>query len=316
MASVERIERDLAELSKTVTGLAQEFYDRYTEYLQALGQTVRQQVILACFQMCTQGYPQQFLALSLGQRQTLQRSLRELAKDTQSNLAAILYFPGTEEEIALALEQQPIDDAEQSSDAPVATDLPIAVTEPERSPEPPNPEQDAAAFPEPGDRSPSPPPEPRSLTPTDLATWQENVELSILKELQLASHQANRLLQQAGILPTQLAETLFQQMGQPEMAEVVGNTPNLLNLLIAASEEDSDDEPESRERAAAVLQILAIQLRLPEIEFAEAALTTCRNRLRSLSVQLKKLSQLHYKKRQELAIAQAQDAWRASWYED
>lgn len=314
MASVERIERDLAELSKTVTGLAQEFYDRYTEYLQTLGQTVRQQVILACFQMCTQGYPQQFLALSLGQRQTLQRSLRELAKDTQTNLAAILYFPGTEEAVALALEQQPCDLAENPVGDTAAEA--IAVTEPERSPEPPNPEQDAAAFPEPGDRSPSPPPEPRSLTPTDLATWQENVELSILKELQLASHQANRLLQQAGILPTQLAETLFQQMGQPEMAEVVGNTPNLLNLLIAAAEDDGDDETESREQATAVLQILAIQLRLPEIEFAEAALTTCRNRLRSLSVRLKKLSQLHYKKRQELAIAQAQDAWRASWYED
>lgn len=298
MATVERIERDLAELHKTVAGLAQEFYDLYTEYLQSLGQTVRQQVILACFQMCTQGYPQQFLALSLSQRQALQRSLRELAKDAQSNLAAILYFPGTEEQVALALEQQAPPEASATPDAESA----IAENTPS-----------VASTTDPA----APPPGPRSLTPTDLTEWQENVELSVLKELQLLSHQTNRLLQQTGILPTQIAETLFQHAGRPEMAEMVGNAPNLLNLLIAATEDDTEEESdEPSDRPTAVLQILAIQLRLPEVEFTDATLTNQRNRLRSLTLRLKKLGQLYYKKRKELAIAQAQDAWRASWYED
>lgn len=292
MTSVERIEQDIAGLDKAVATLADEFYQRYSDYLNALSQAVRQQVTLASFQMCTQGYPLQFLQLSLSQRQTLQQSLRELAKDAQANLLAILYRPGTEEQVSLELEGKSPDRADAS----------------------PTPSTDEESNPALSDISAP----ARSLTPAQLAEWQDNVELSILKELQLASHRANRLLQQNGILPTKIAETLLQSAGRPELAEVVSSPPNLLNLLIETTEEEgsSPDEPKTESNKTAIIQIVAIQLRLSEIEFADPALTMLRNQLRSLTLRLKKLGQTYRKKEHERAIAQAQDAWRASWYDD
>jgi len=61
---------------------------------------------------------------------------------------------------------------------------------------------------------------------------------------------------------------------------------------------------------------MVIQLRLTEIEFADAALNVIRNRIRNHSAQLRNLGREYQKKQRERAIAEAQSAWRASWFDD
>jgi hypothetical protein len=149
--------------------------------------------------------------------------------------------------------------------------------------------------------------------------WQEEVEQSILQELRMASHAANRLLQQFGILSKKLPEPVLESAAKAEMAEVGGSPPNLLNLLVETVEQNVDHPRQlpSRElKGSPMLHILAIHLRLAEIEFADASLNPARTRIRSLVNRLKALGRKYEKKHQEHAIAQAQAAWRATWTEE
>lgn len=251
MASVERIEHDIAELTKTVAALATELEQAYADYLQALGQAVRQQLVLSGYHACTQGYPSQFLALSLGQRQVLQQDLRSLANQTQVNLHSLLHSPATESE---------------------------------------------------------------TTTPTSLTAWQEALETAIAHEFHVASQAGNRLLQQAKIVPNKLPEFL-QATSRSELFDAEALPADLLNLL-EADGNASDDEINANPRPIAMIQLVAINVQLAEVEFADANVTVLRNRLRSLVARLKTLRQQYRKKERELAIARAQDAWRASWQDD
>ncbi len=60
VGSVERIEQELASLDQATRAIADEFYNAYSSYLKVLGQAVRQQLILASYHVCTQGYPEAF----------------------------------------------------------------------------------------------------------------------------------------------------------------------------------------------------------------------------------------------------------------
>ncbi len=72
----------------------------------------------------------------------------------------------------------------------------------------------------------------------------------------------------------------------------------------------------SKAKPPAVIQLLAIHLRLTEIEFADAGLTLARSKVRHLAAQLKPLGRNYHKKLRERAIAEAQAAWRSCWSED
>src|SRR3712207_1737539 len=93
VGSVERIAQDIAALDKAVAELAEELHGSYSNYLAVLGQAVRQQLILASYHVCTQGYPEQFLSLSFSQRQQLQQTLRNLAQQVHEELLAQLHVP-------------------------------------------------------------------------------------------------------------------------------------------------------------------------------------------------------------------------------
>ncbi|MGQ9873193.1 hypothetical protein [Leptodesmis sp.] len=287
MKSVECIEKEIVKLQEAVAALAQEFYETYRDYLDGLGQAVRQQLILASYNVCTQGYPANFLALSLSQQQALQKAIRTLANQTQESLQEILQKP--DEWVAVSRASVLMSEGATPGD-------PVKESDQEQG-------------------EPQTTPASGALTPEDVIQWQETLEQEILYALRNASQDGNRLLQQAAILPKQLPEAFLQQVGKAEMVKMGASSPNLLNVLIedpqkpASSEEDLED-PES------LLQIIAIQLRLTDIEFANAALTLLRNKTRSLSARLKKLWQLYRRKSRERAIAQAQQAWQASWFED
>jgi len=86
---IEQIQRDLDRLEQAAQSLATDLSKAYHEYLSALSQAVRQQLIMASYHICTQDYPEQFLRLSTNQRYQIQQELRELAHQTQEQLLSL-----------------------------------------------------------------------------------------------------------------------------------------------------------------------------------------------------------------------------------
>ncbi|MBD1998420.1 primosomal protein [Leptolyngbya sp. FACHB-541] len=365
--AVERIEQDIAALDERVRAIAQEFHDTYHQYLTKLGQSVRQQLILASYHICTKGYPERFLKLSFSQRQNLQQSLQKLVQQAQVQLIELIEAAYLE--VASADEDEDeIDEDEVESDEVDSGEVNDA-TEPDETEATDTPDSAQASVSEfqtpefqilefqtsesqPLEPQPSGfeslelpfeqasaeqsefqahvPPEVTSASeeespiaeeqkpiatidvldsPEAVAYWEERIEEGIVEMLQTLSHAANRLLQKASILPDKLPEPVLEVTAKSGLAtEAVSGPPNLLNLLV---ETDDDDEEES-----AVTHIIAIQLRLSEIEFSDATLSTWRSKIRSLLARLVQLGRQYQKKQRERAIAEAEDAWRSSWFEE
>ncbi|MDX2229565.1 MAG: hypothetical protein NW220_08000 [Leptolyngbyaceae cyanobacterium bins.349] len=296
MASVERIEQDIATLNQATSDLARELQQGYSEYLKALGQALRQQLVLSGYHVCTQGYPTQFLALSLSQRQQLQQALRDLAKATQAKLLSLLHHAAVGETTATD-DADVLDANALDTNALDANDLDVNAL-------------DANAH------LPTASPE-RSLTPMALSQWQEALEAAIAHEFQAVSFKANRLLQQSGVLPNKLPEFLKATSGiDAERIEAISQ--NMLELLVEAQSRDdaADEDDDSMSSVEMVVQLVAVHLKLTDVEFADGTTTVLRNRLRSLIVRLKQLKHTFHRKERELAIARAEDAWRSSWFDD
>jgi len=152
---------------------------------------------------------------------------------------------------------------------------------------------------------------PYSSSPRALAQWQQNLEQVIANTLKTLSRETNRLLQQAGILPKSLpAPVLEAAVNASEgAAEAMPGPPNLLNLLI-----ETENNQESGD--SSVTHIIAINLRLAEIEFADATVRAGRNQIRNLEGRVRSLGREYLKKQRERAVAEAEAAWRASWFDN
>lgn len=268
--AVERIARDLAALEEATWAIASELHKTYAGYLDALGQAVRHQLVLACYHLCTQGYPNQFLYLSFSQRQQLQQSLRQIAAMARQHLLAQLQFPSTMLGEAFGGE-----DDQDNTQEEVKLDTKAA-----------------------------------KLQPEDIIAWLETLEIAIAKTLQRASRDSNRLLQQAEVLPKKIPEPILEAAAKVEAsAESVASPPNLLNLVIEA---EDDDELQT----STVTHVYAIHLRLSEIELADPTVISYRHQIRSLVARLSGIEREYQKKQRERAVAEAESAWRASWFED
>ena len=320
--SVEQIERDIAALEQMLVGTADEFYSVYSGYLTALGQATKQQLILASYHLCTQGYPQQFLRLSFNQRQQLQQSLRQLAKQAQTNLLDQLQRVG---ETQL---DQPTDTLTEPDQEFSLASLDIALVENTEKQDLANGTEPQTVEPQPGEpkalepkalesetsKPKSEPAESQRLTPERLFRWREGVERAIARILSQVSKEANYLFQQVDVLPKALPEVLLEAASKAEeVTEAVAGTPNLLNLLVETADENRS---EAAPLGLSVTHIVAIHLRLTEIEFTDSTVAVWRQKLRSLSARLQSLGKEYQKKQRERAIAEAESAWRASWFED
>jgi hypothetical protein len=269
--AIERIARDLSALDEATVAIASQLHTTYAGYLDALGQAVRHQLVLASYHLCTQGYPNQFLNLSFSQRQQLQQSLRQIAAMAKQRLLAQLQFPSS-----ILAEASGGEHDQDNTQEEVILDTEETV----------------------------------KLIPQDILAWLENLEIAIAKTLQRASRDSNRLLQQAEVLPKKIPEPILEAAAKVEAsAESVAAPPNLLNLVIEA---EDDDELQT----SSLTHVYAIHLRLSEIELADPTVIAYRHQIRSLVAKLSGIEREYQKKQRERAVAEAESAWRASWFED
>jgi hypothetical protein len=297
--AIDQIEQDLATLEEAIALLRAEFHNIYSQYLTLLGQAVKRQLILVSYQICTNGYPESFLSLSFNQRKKLQEELRQLGKQAQ-------------ELFLLHLEQSKNPTETNVTDQPEQTAEQLLIDDEQLLPIPDSLEEleSPNALPE-GALNTELTKTPQTQSePLQLLKWQEKLEEAIAQIIRTTSLDANRLLQKSGIVPEKLPPAVLEAAAKVEASgEATAGPPNLLNLLM-----ESESEGDSEE--STLTRIIAIHLRLSEIEFADPALSAVRNQIRNLSAKGSNIQRQYQKKQRERAVAQAEAAWRASWYED
>ncbi|MFB2937302.1 hypothetical protein ACE1B6_18800 [Aerosakkonemataceae cyanobacterium BLCC-F154] len=300
--AIERIEREIGVLEQTIAELAEEFYNIYSRYLTALGKVMRQQLILATYHLCTQSYPEEFLSLSFNQRQKLQQTIKELADRTAQELSVKVNSPMEAKPKILTINELEISELRELIEESIAE-----IEQQESSEEKPFSESESEEI---HAEATTEKPNTNITNPEALLQWQERLENAIAKTLQKLSRDSNLKLQQAGLLPKKLPEPVLEAAAKVEAAaETMPGPPNLLNLVI---ETESDRESQS----STVTHLVTIHLRLSEIEFPDSTLTSLRQQIRNLSVRLHTTRREYQKKQREKAVAEAELAWRASWFDE
>ena len=87
--SLDQISTDLAKLDTATQELDQTLQALYQDYLGVLSQAVKRQLILAAYHLCTQTYPDKFLALTVAQREQLQANLRQIASQGHTQIVQL-----------------------------------------------------------------------------------------------------------------------------------------------------------------------------------------------------------------------------------
>ncbi|NJL46047.1 MAG: hypothetical protein HC922_10755 [Leptolyngbyaceae cyanobacterium SM2_3_12] len=80
--------------------------------------------------------------------------------------------------------------------------------------------------------------------------------------------------------------------------------------------DDIDGNADEDPREGMMTHLAAINLRLSDIEFADVQASLWRSKLRTAMGRLRKLGKQYHQAQRELAIAEAEQAWRAVWYDD
>ncbi|MGG6241486.1 hypothetical protein ACQ4N7_22910 [Nodosilinea sp. AN01ver1] len=393
---VESIRKDLSTLEGATATLAAEFSQLYSTYLSVLGQAMRQQVIMATYHLCTQVYPEDFLALTVSDRTRLQQAMQNLGHKAQGWLEQLMEPGQTAAEIdltqrlnpedlnrleaALVSMAQPSGAGEASAEpgvgggegdegdegdesravgsaaeaAPAASDpspLPLEDTLPESGRDKADSETEPAAGIDPkalmqsvimaamaneieetfSDRPFTGDP----LTPALVAKHHLILEQMIRAVLERVSKKANNLLRKAKVIPD-LPESVLEVASDADVAAPKGRSvPNVLNVLVAMASDVASEleraEQDGEEAEAEITEIseedeealegtmthlAAVHLRLGDIEFSDVQSALWRSKLRTAVGRLRKLGKQYQQAERELAIAQAEQAWRSVWYDD
>ncbi|WP_373542523.1 hypothetical protein [Chamaesiphon sp.] len=275
--SIEQVEQDLTQMSAASSQLGAELAAAYKSYFISFAPTLKQQSIQSCYYLCTTCYPETFLKLNYNQRSQLLKTLQRVIRN-------------------------------------VIGDLVIHI-----EPSPPTSNEDAPT----GELTSTPAvPIDWFATPQSLSTWQKNLELELSRSLQEISYKVNLLLQQAQVMPPVIPKPILEASPEADrQAESTGNIPNLLSVLIEqeSSEQqqagDNARESQPRDDTAQIVQIHSLYLRLTEVEFSEVTVLSSRKNLDRLVSKINSLRREYIQKQQELKVAEAESAWRNSWFE-
>ena len=291
-----RIVQEIATLEEAIAHLASEFDQVYQNHLTVLGKVLRQELILACYHICTQAYPDAFLRLSFREREKLQQDLKNLAIASQNKLQNLVVQVNGD----LHNDDDDDDDNDDDNDDDDNDDDDDFDLEEESAKEEKAEESHAIVL--------------SIRTPEQLIRWQEAIEKGLIQIIKNLSQNANRRLQQSSILPKRLPEQVLEAASKAEAAgETIPGPKNLLTLVL---ETVQSEEGENNGIETTTLHIVAIHLRLGEIEFSEGNLNASRHQIRNLSAKLHNLRRDYQKKLRERAVVEAESAWRASWYDD
>ena len=345
--SIQQIQKDLNNLEATATETAVILEKLYQEYLSALGKSIKQQLILASYQICTQFYPQSFLDLSLNNKQDLQQTLKKIGAEVEPALMAIIDDKELEPEprqidlMAELIKNLPKSQSTQSdlnnsemkaesdSDEIAEIDIELVKSELEKiefitikdtqevklKPENPNLNSEDSNLDTEFD--PSPREEIDFSNPKHLVLWQKQIERAVKQTLEYTSQKANKRLQSAKIIPNQIQNNIIDVAINNDSGKGKRNrhksqsTPNILHLAI-----ESESNKKQSKLTKNIANVSLLRLRISELEFCDPLLNSQRGKIRNLVSEINKLHNQYKATKKEQEIAAAQAAWRSSWFDD
>lgn len=304
---LQTIEKELQTLESQVEEIREKLETAYQEYVEELGDILKQQLIFSVYQVCTQEYPKGFLKLSLSEQQTLQKEIKELVVQAQENLKLggdILQNLQDN----MQLEYGESDNLENIFSGEVNTQQ---TTESEEMIEM---RINAQTWQELLGKTPEETEsENTEITPEQVINWSNLQEEAIALVLENVSSQANEILHKNHVLPPAFPKEMIDAALQTEGAGSISNrAPGVLHLMLEVERKNQSETTEEND----VMQLTIIRLRVGELEFAAPTLNTKRRTLRSLNQQLQQLQEQYYRLSKERAIAQAELAWRSSWSQE
>jgi hypothetical protein len=289
---IEQVEQELTQMRRTSSELGRELTAVYRSYFATLASTLKQQSIQGCYHLCTNFYPEAFLKLNYDRRSQLLKTLQRVISNAIADLVVHI------EPSRLTNDN---DDDEPTGELTAIPAMPI----------------DWFA------------------TPSSLSTWQQNLEAELSHSLSEISYKVNLLLQQAQIMPPNIPKPILEaDPAADRQGANTTNIPNLLSVLIGQksgknNEEDDDDDDDDddgdldaalenliqRDNIPDIIKIHSLYLRLAEIEFSNVTVLSLRKNINQLTNKVKTLRREYLQKQQELKIAEAESAWRNSWFE-
>jgi hypothetical protein len=278
--SIEQVGHDLIQLKTTSGEVGRELTAVYRSYFSHLATALRQQSIQSCYHLCTNCYPDAFLQLNYNQRSQLLKTLQRVIGNVTVRLISII---------------DPIPDRVNhgdDDDEPTGELTSMQVT-----------------------------PIDWFDTPLSLSTWQQNLEVELLHRTKEISYKVNLLLQQAQIAPANIPKPILEADPEADsQADGVVNAPNILSVFIeqASIEEQQlgDNENAEDDDLNSIIKIHSLYLRLTEVEFSDGTVLSLRKNINQLVNKVSVLRREYLQKQQELKIAEAESAWRNSWFED
>ena len=292
---IEQVEQDLHQLRTSSREIGRELTAAYRSYFSCFAPTLKQQSIQGCYHLCTNFYPEAFLKINYDRRAQLLKTLQRVISNAIADLSAHIESPSQT--------RASNDDDEPTGELTALPAIPIDWFE----------------------------------TPLSLSTWQRNLEEKLNHSLKEISYKLNVLLQQAQIMPPNIPKPILEANHEADrQGSSTANIPNLLSVLIGQNgdrqeeERDGEDDDNGEEDAldaaienliqrrepATIIQIHSLYLRLTEIEFSNVNVLTLRKNISQLTTKVKILNREYTHKQQELKIAEAEAAWRNSWFEN
>lgn len=365
--SLDQISTDLAKLDTATQELDQTLQAVYQDYLGVLSQAVKRQLVLAAYHLCTQTYPDKFLALTVAQREQLQANLRQIASQGHTQIVQLGQKTDLTE-LAAQLEEAVVAkygkvsdsaDADESSPTPLSSSpeestLPLIeeIEEIETTADQPPAaiSLSESSSTDEGESLVNKSSDEASMmlkrlgtslslfsmleadppTPISLAKRHVLLERHLRAVLRTLSSLTNHLLKQNDVLPD-LPDMVIAAATEADGENTGPSMPNLVSILVELAErhsdrdEDQDEELDDEDETDAALEeadpnhdmthLVAINLRLADIEFADHQTALWRGRLQETLHKLKRLGSRYQTLQREKARAEAEHAWRAVWFE-
>ncbi len=303
--SIKQIDKNLKALNIQVQDLAKILEGLNRDYLRYLITVVKKQLMVASYQICTQKYPESFLNLSYSQRTKLQEKIKDLAGNFSKKLTE---------------DWQKIDDL---SDNPIVQQLHQNIlTIVSSSEKKQNLTQTITSAD--GSNDIQPTAEEENVTsPVNFAQDDiDELQPEYLIELQIEfdncleqglidlSNSVNQSLQEAEIISNKIPNQILAIALQAEdNTSIVSGSPNLVSILI---EKDTPSEQEQID----ITPVIAVCLRINDSEFHDPKLNLLKQKINKVLAQLNSFAQRYQELQQKYTIAQAESAWRTSWYEE
>ncbi|WP_069789898.1 hypothetical protein A5482_001230 [Cyanobacterium sp. IPPAS B-1200] len=290
--SIKQLRGDLTVLDTEVRLLGKELYSLYEEYIKHFTPVVAKQLVLASYQICTQKYPDSFLALSYQQKVDLQGKIKGLGKGFLIKLSNYLV------EIDVP-DNNLVVDFPRSLTGVIPQEVPSEVNSLQAGIQGLSAEISSGVnlFSD-------------VLNPDDVLHFYDEIEDSLGEVLTEISSRGNDLLKEYNILPAQIpAKVLEMALKNRDNSKGIADAPNLLSLVV-------EKEDISSKEIKDITPVVAMCLRLGEIEFGDTGLSADRRRIVAIMDKLVDLQRRYQRITRLYAIAQAESQWRSCWSEE